>query len=383
MDGHVDSEDLRLRLRVPKVIAGPRACASRLLAGLAFQGDVSPSCCPCRPVTELWWVRLQNRRADKLDRVLTGAPPPEAAPSSRRDSRRGHSSLLPYPQPSEQSVFTLFYDITRTQPARKRGGVTVDNDDALSSASTVFTDNQSMQRQKALAEAHAKYSALLQQQEENANQLEIFKHQEADQYASKVREMHSLQTSLRNLIDPAAAFARADIDGSGDLDFDEWHRAFGGGNGVKADVLRALFEEFDTDKSGTVSLFEFKAGLKKVNVHTGQKKINVLREALAKDEDNLKVFRADQAKQYDAKRSELLRAYRKLEQDVFEAREAWLRAKRESLGLAPRAVAVLKRTTSSSSNSRGRSARPSNVSSFQSARRRSSSRGRSGSRVSL
>jgi hypothetical protein len=42
MDGHVDSEDLRLRLRVPKVIAGPRACASRLLAGLAFQGDVSP-----------------------------------------------------------------------------------------------------------------------------------------------------------------------------------------------------------------------------------------------------------------------------------------------------------------------------------------------------
>ena len=44
-------------------------------------------------------------------------------------------------------------------------------------------------------------------QEENANQLEIFKHQEADQYASKVREMHSLQTSLRNLIDPAAAFA--------------------------------------------------------------------------------------------------------------------------------------------------------------------------------
>ena len=254
----------------------------------------------------------------------------------------------------------------------------VSNDDALSSASTVFTHNKSIQRQKALAEAHAKYRALLQQQEEVANQLEIFKNQEADHYASKIREMHSLQRSFRNLLNPEAAFARADIDGSAELDFEEWHRAFGGANGVKADMLRALFDDFDTDKSGTVSLAEFKEGLKKLDVRRAHN------ESLAKCEGDLHVFRADQAKQYIAKRSEMLRAYRELEQDVFEAREAWIRAKRESLGLstsAPRAVTESKRTTGPSSNSRGRSARPSIVTNSQSALRRSSSRGRSRSRM--
>jgi exonuclease VII small subunit len=61
-----------------------------------------------------------------------------------------------------------------------------------------------------------------------------------------------------------AAFARADIDGSGDLTFDEWHLAFGGEGGVEADVLRALFDEFDADQNGCVSLAEFQAGLKTV-----------------------------------------------------------------------------------------------------------------------
>jgi hypothetical protein len=64
--------------------------------------------------------------------------------------------------------------------------------------------------------------------------------------------------------EPTAAFARADIDGSGDLTFDEWHLAFGGEEGVEADVLRALFDEFDADQNGCVSLAEFQAGLKTV-----------------------------------------------------------------------------------------------------------------------
>ena len=65
---------------------------------------------------------------------------------------------------------------------------------------------------------------------------------------------------------PTAAFARADIDGSGDLTFDEWHLAFGGEGGVEADVLRALFDEFDADQNGCVSLAEFQAGLKMVDL---------------------------------------------------------------------------------------------------------------------
>ena len=70
-------------------------------------------------------------------------------------------------------------------------------------------------------------------------------------------------TSFRKQ-DPAAAFARADIDGSGDLTFDEWHLAFGVEEGVEADVLRALFDEFDAGQNGCVSLAEFQAGLKTV-----------------------------------------------------------------------------------------------------------------------
>jgi hypothetical protein len=64
---------------------------------------------------------------------------------------------------------------------------------------------------------------------------------------------------------------------------------------LKKNLLWALFEDFD--KNGTVSLAEFKACLKKVNV------LRDHREALAKGEEDLNVFRADQAKQYDSKRS--------------------------------------------------------------------------------
>jgi hypothetical protein len=65
----------------------------------------------------------------------------------------------------------------------------------------------------------------------------------------------------RAALDRADTLDRADIGGSGDLDFVKWRRAFGGENGVKADLLRALFEDLDTDNSGTVSLAEFKAAV--------------------------------------------------------------------------------------------------------------------------
>jgi len=58
------------------------------------------------------------------------------------------------------------------------------------------------------------------------------------------------------------AFAPADMDGSGGLTFDEWKHAFGGKGkgGVKAHVLRALFDKFDADQDSSVSLAEFQAG---------------------------------------------------------------------------------------------------------------------------
>lgn len=57
------------------------------------------------------------------------------------------------------------------------------------------------------------------------------------------------------------AFTPADIDGSGGLTFDEWMRAFRGNGGVKAHVLRALFDDFDADQDCSVSLAEFQAGV--------------------------------------------------------------------------------------------------------------------------
>ena len=69
--------------------------------------------------------------------------------------------------------------------------------------------------------------------------------------------------------DPAAAFARADIDGSGDLTLDEWERAFGAEEGVDAGALRALFHDFDADQDGHVSLAEFQAGLQAARPSAG------------------------------------------------------------------------------------------------------------------
>ena len=54
------------------------------------------------------------------------------------------------------------------------------------------------------------------------------------------------------LFDPKSAFARADVDGSADLSFSEWSRAFAD-EVIDEEVLRGLFEEFDTDGDGRLS----------------------------------------------------------------------------------------------------------------------------------
>ena len=59
--------------------------------------------------------------------------------------------------------------------------------------------------------------------------------------------------------DPEEIFASADADGSGDLSFEEWERAFG--DKVDRAALETLFEEMDSNKDGKMSWQEFKDGL--------------------------------------------------------------------------------------------------------------------------
>jgi hypothetical protein len=65
-------------------------------------------------------------------------------------------------------------------------------------------------------------------------------------------------------MNPGSAFAIADVDGSEDLTFAEWQRAFGD-NVIGDNDLRRLFDEFDTNGDGRVSLDEFRAGLDRDN----------------------------------------------------------------------------------------------------------------------
>ena len=60
-----------------------------------------------------------------------------------------------------------------------------------------------------------------------------------------------------------AAFKVFDLDGSGEISFDEFERALErfGAAGVATDVLQALFNKYNTDGSDAISYEEFSAGL--------------------------------------------------------------------------------------------------------------------------
>ena len=76
----------------------------------------------------------------------------------------------------------------------------------------------------------------------------------------KIAAIRALQFSLAEEIarDPEAFFARADVDTSGDLTFDEWAQACATAVGdVDASIVRRLFDEMDYNKDGVVSLAEF------------------------------------------------------------------------------------------------------------------------------
>jgi hypothetical protein len=62
------------------------------------------------------------------------------------------------------------------------------------------------------------------------------------------------------MLEPVSAFAHADDDNTKSLNFVKWRRAFGD-EIIDDDVLRRVFDEFDTDGDGHVSLTEFRAGL--------------------------------------------------------------------------------------------------------------------------
>jgi hypothetical protein len=69
-------------------------------------------------------------------------------------------------------------------------------------------------------------------------------------------EQRLQQCSRAGLEEEVVAFARADLDVSGNLSFEEWRRAFGD-DGVDDAALRRLFDAADEDRNGTLSLGEF------------------------------------------------------------------------------------------------------------------------------
>ena len=89
----------------------------------------------------------------------------------------------------------------------------------------------------------------------------------------------STATVLQSLLEgiPEDTFARPDIDGSSGvashtsgLTPEDWQRALGAEEGIDKDELQALFHEFDADKSGRVSLAQFKAGLQTLQPRVGE-----------------------------------------------------------------------------------------------------------------
>jgi hypothetical protein len=82
---------------------------------------------------------------------------------------------------------------------------------------------------------------------------------EGDDIESVIDGIESRATArrLRRFLaeDPSKHFSSIDSDGSGEISFEEWERAFG--NTAFSPYLRTLFDEIDTDRSGFVSYKEF------------------------------------------------------------------------------------------------------------------------------
>jgi len=91
-------------------------------------------------------------------------------------------------------------------------------------------------------------------------------------FSRACRHCRSPQTAMPRLrrklaMDPSSLFLNADIDSSGDLSLEEWQRAFGD-EVIDADVLQTLFDEFDMNKDGLLSLDEFKTAIENPDFQT-------------------------------------------------------------------------------------------------------------------
>ena len=61
-----------------------------------------------------------------------------------------------------------------------------------------------------------------------------------------------------------AAFKAFDLDGSGEISFQEFEETFAAALEIDKEELRAAFSEFDDNKSGNINYEEFKGFMKKI-----------------------------------------------------------------------------------------------------------------------
>jgi Ca2+-binding EF-hand superfamily protein len=61
-----------------------------------------------------------------------------------------------------------------------------------------------------------------------------------------------------------AAFKAFDLDGSGEISFEEFEETFSAGLEIERDELRKIFVEFDHNKNGLINFEEFKSFMKRI-----------------------------------------------------------------------------------------------------------------------
>lgn len=61
-----------------------------------------------------------------------------------------------------------------------------------------------------------------------------------------------------------AAFKAFDLDGSGEISFEEFEETFSAGLDMDKEELRKIFTEFDHNKNGLINFEEFKSFLKRL-----------------------------------------------------------------------------------------------------------------------